>query len=109
MATKKQTFSDIELEWAEKQLQEWKDYVNAHPFATLADRIDTKSTKSGGVIRTVVATIEQQGKFLQETMKNYLSLLKEVDTMRKSESKKVEIRGKGELTLAQEKWLSNRK
>jgi len=109
MATKKSTFSDIELEWAEKQLEEWKDYVNAHPFSTLQDRIDTKTAKNGGIIRTVVATVEQQGKFLQETMKNYLALLKEVDAMREAEQKKVEVRGKGELSSQADKWLAGRK
>lgn len=110
MATgKKQTFSDIELEWAEKQLQEWRDYVNAHPLATLQDRIDQKTTKTGGIIRTVVATVEQQGKFIQDTMKNYLALLKEVDAMREAEAKKLEVRGKGELSSQAEEWAANRR
>ena len=109
MAASKKTFSDIELEWAEKQLQEWRDYVNAHPLAALQDRIDQKTAKNGGIIRTVVATIEQQGKFIQDTMKNYLALLKEVDAMREAEAKKLEVRGKGELSSQAEKWASERR
>jgi len=45
------------------------------------------------MIPMVVASIEQQGKFIQDTMKNYLSLLKEVDAMRAIEEAKKEARG----------------
>ena len=93
MAVKKGTFIDVELEWAEKQLAEWKEYVDAHPLAELADRVQNKQTANGGVIPMVVASIEQQGKFLQETMKNYLALLREVDMMREKEELKKEGRG----------------
>jgi hypothetical protein len=42
----------------------------------------------------VIASIEQQGKFLQETMKNYLALLQQVDNMRAmEEEKKIKARG----------------
>ena len=40
----------------------------------------------------VIASIEAQGKFVQETMKNYLQLLKEVDAMREKEESKKEAR-----------------
>lgn len=109
MATKKQTFAEIELEWAEKQLKEWKEYIDANPLHTLKDRIEYKPTARGGTIPMVVASIEQQGKFIQDTLKNYLALLKEVDAMREEEAKKVEVRGKAELSTQAEKWLQNRK
>lgn len=110
MATiKKQTFAEIELEWAEKQLKEWKEYIDNNPLHTLKDRIEWKPTAKGGMMPMVVASIEAQGKFIQETMKNYLSLLKEVEAMREAETKKVEVRGKGELSTQAEKWLQNRK
>lgn len=110
MATvKKQTFAEIELEWAEKQLKEWKEYIDNNPLHTLKDRIEWKPTSKGGTIPMVIASIEQQGKFIQDTLKNYLALLKEVDAMREAESKKVEIRGKGELSTQAEKWLQSRK
>ena len=43
----------------------------------------------------IVATIEAQGKYIQEMMKNYLSLLGEVNKMREVEEKKKEARGSG--------------
>lgn len=93
MAIKKTTFIDIELEWAEKQLATWKEYIDKNPINELQDRVEYKQTKTGGLMPMVVSTIENQGKFIQETMKNYLSLLKEVDVMREKEEIKKEARG----------------
>jgi hypothetical protein len=94
MAVAKKLFVGAELEWAEKQLQEWKDYVEAHPLATLKDRVGQKTTAKGGMIPYVISSIEQQGKFLQETMKMYLMLLSQVDQMRSmEEEKKIKARG----------------
>lgn len=90
---KKQVFIEVELEWAEQQLATWKAYVDNNPIHELKDRIEKKPTKNGGYIPMVVASIEQQGKFIQDTMKNYLALLKEVDTMRSAEEAKKEARG----------------
>lgn len=93
MAVKK-LFVGAELDWAEKQLSEWKEYIDSKPLVDLKDRIDYKPTAKGGVIPMVIASIEQQGKFIQETMKNYLALLKEVDNMRSmEEEKKIKARG----------------
>jgi hypothetical protein len=94
---KKQIFIDVELDFAEEQLSSWKAYVDANPMHTLKDRISFKETKNGGMIPMVVASIEQQGKFLQETMKNYLALLKEVNVMREAEEAKKEARGSGSV------------
>lgn len=109
MATKKQTYAEIELDWAEIQLQQWKEYIDNNPFHTLKDRIEWKPTSKGGTIPMVIASIEQQGKFIQDTLKNYLALLKEVEAMREAETKKVELRGKAELSTQAEQWLKNRK
>jgi hypothetical protein len=109
MAGKKQTFAEIELEWAEKQLKEWKAYIDNNPLHTLADRIEWKPTAKGGTIPMVIASIEQQGKFVQDTLKNYLALLKEVEQMREAEAKKVEVRGKAELSTQAEQWLKDRR
>ena len=57
----------------------------------------------------VVASIEAQGKFIQETMKNYLALLEVVDKLRSIEEAKVEVRGKGDLSGMAEEFLKNRK
>lgn len=93
MAVRKSTYIDVELEWAETQLASWKQYVDANPLHELKDRIEWKPTAKGGMLPMVIASIESQGKFVQETMKNYLSLLKEVDAMREKEESKKEARG----------------
>ena len=73
MAIKKTTFINAELEWAEEQLHSWKSYVDANPLHELKYRIEWKPTAKGGMLPMVIASIEAQGKFIQETMKNYLS------------------------------------
>ena len=97
MAIKKTTYTDVELEWAETQLSSWKQYVDANPLHELKDRIEWKPTAKGGVMPMVIASIEAQGKFVQETMKNYLLLLKEVDLMREKEEAKKEARGSSKV------------
>ena len=110
MSVRKNTYIDVELDWAEQQLSSWKEYVDANPLHTLEDRIKWKETKAGGAMPMVIASIEAQGKFVQETMKNYLALLKEVDVMReKQEAKKVETRGGAELGSMAEEFLKGRK
>lgn len=100
MATRKTNFIEIELQWAEEQLASWRKYVDDNPIHKLKDRIEYKTTKAGGVMPMVIASIETQGKFIQETIKNYLSLLKEVDIMReKEEAKKVASRGDKDVSL----------
>ena len=110
MATiKKTTYVNEELDWAEEQLNSWKAYVDANPLHELKDRIEWKPTAKGGMLPMVIASIEAQGKFIQETMKNYLALLEVVDKLREKEEAKVEIRGKGELSGAAEEFLKSRK
>ena len=88
MAVKKTTYINAELDWAEEQLVQWKAYVDANPLPSLKDRIEYKQTANGGSIPMVVASIESQGKFVQDTMKNYLALLATVDNLREREEKK---------------------
>lgn len=97
MAIKKTTFINAELEWAEEQLYSWKSYVDANPLHELKDRIEWKPTAKGGMLPMVIASIEAQGKFIQETMKNYLSLLEVVDKLRTQEEAKKEARGAGSV------------
>ena len=85
-----------ELDWAEKKLQEWQEYIDNNPIHLLLDRIEHEDTKTGSKVK-VVATIETQGKYIQEMMKNYLSLLGEVDKLREVEEQKQEARGRGEV------------
>lgn len=108
-APKKTTFISVELDWAEQQLSSWKEYVDANPMHTLKDRIEWKPTGKGGMLPMVIASIEQQGKFIQETMKNYLALLEVVDKLREKEEAKVDVRGNAELGSMAENFLKNRK
>lgn len=97
MATKKSFIVD-DLEWAEQQLSSWKSYVDANPLHELKDRIEWKATARGGAIPMVIASIEAQGKFIQETMKNYLILLDQVDKLReKEEAKQEAVKGNASI------------
>ena len=109
MAVTKTTYVNTELDWAEQQLSSWKEYVDANPLHLLKDRIEWKPTAKGGMLPMVIASIEAQGKFVQETMKNYLSLLEVVDKLRSIEEAKIEVRGKGEMSSMAEDFLKNRK
>jgi len=93
MAKKQNSYISTELEWAESQLATQRAYVDDNPLNELKDRIELKPTAKGGVIPMVIASIEQQGKFIQDTMKNYLALLEVVDKLREKEEQKKQVRG----------------
>lgn len=95
MAKKANNYITAELDFAEEQLASWKAYVLANPINELKDRIEWKPTSKGGMLPMVIASIESQGKFLQDTMKNYLSLLEVVNNLREKEEAKKEARGQG--------------
>ena len=94
MAIAKGTFINTELDWAEEQLSSWKAYMwISNPLHEIKDRIEWKPTAKGGLLPMVIASIEAQGKFIQETMKNYLALLEVVEKLREKEDAKKEARG----------------
>ena len=97
MAKKANNYITAELDFAEEQLASWKAYVLANPINELKDRIEWKPTSKGGMLPMVIASIESQGKFLQDTMKNYLSLLEVVNNLREKEEAKKEARGSGNV------------
>jgi len=110
MAVTKTTYVNAELDWAETQLTSWKNYVDANPLHEMKDRVEYKETRAGGVMPMIVATIEAQGKFVQETMKNYLALLEQVEKLReKEENKKVAVRGDVQLGSMADEFLTRRK
>lgn len=108
MATKKNSYITAELEFAEEQLETWKKYIQDNPIEEIVDRMDYKETKNGGMIRTVVQTKEAVIKSLRDTLKEYLALLEVVDRLREAESKKVETRGKSEISALAEEFLNKR-
>ncbi len=83
MATAKKIFIDVELDWAEWQLSEWKRFVDDNPFSKLEHELKGKT----------VITKQAQMKELRATLKDYLSLLKEVNEMRRAEEIKKEAKG----------------
>jgi len=85
---KKSNYINAELDWAEEQLASWKAYIDANPMHEIKDRQAWKETKTGGSMPVVIATIEAQGKYIQETMKNYLALLDVVNKLREAEEDK---------------------
>ena len=90
-------------------LQSGTNYAGVRAMS-IEDRIKWKETKAGGAMPMVIASIEAQGKFVQETMKNYLALLEQVEKLReKEEAKVVPIRGGGELGSMAEDFLKGRK
>ncbi|HPR92271.1 MAG TPA: hypothetical protein PLR64_03405 [Candidatus Dojkabacteria bacterium] len=105
---KKNSYITDDLLWAEEQLESWKEYVSNNPINKLKDRIEWKTTKTGGTLPLVVSSIEAQGKFIQETMKNYLSLLEVVDKLREREEAKIESRGKDKITGQANKWIKTK-
>jgi len=110
MAVRKNNYITAELDWSEEQLSSWKQYVDANPLHMLKDRIEWKPTAKGGTMPMVIASIESQGKFVQETMKNYLALLEQVDKLReKEEAKAVPVRGDVQLGSMAEEFLKGRK
>jgi hypothetical protein len=109
MAVRKNNYITAELDWSEEQLSSWKQYVDANPLHMLKDRIEWKPTAKGGTMPMVIASIESQGKFVQETMKNYLALLEQVDKLReKEEAKAVPVRGDVQLGSMAEDFLKGR-
>mgnify|MGYP001552234813 CR=1 FL=1 len=99
MAGKKNSFITDDLLWAETQLASWKAYVDTHPIESLTHQ---------QVGKTVI-TIQVQGKFIQETLKNYLSLLEVVDKLREREESKVKAKGDATISTLAEQWVEERK
>lgn len=95
MATGKNKFENVELEWAERQLKTWQAYTDAHPFEEMQDRTKLRPTKGGGTVLEVVATIEAQQKNIRDTMKDYLALYEIVKRLRKSDEDRGPETGRG--------------
>ncbi len=94
---KKSNYIDIDLDWAEETIVAWKSYIDAHPLHKLKDRKDGDKT---------VATIETQGKYIQETMRNCLALLGEIKALREVEDvKKSTPRGEQALSPMEERMI----
>lgn len=102
---KANTYINADLDWAEAQLQQWRDYVDANPIGQLDDRWGKKEMPRGGHTWVVTATREQQIKCVQDTMVKYLQLLEVVDNLREKAAKKIELRGDAEANSMMKNML----
>lgn len=91
--TKKNNYATAELDFAEEQLDQWKEYIEANPIPTLEDRWGKKEMPKGGHTWVVTATKEQQIKSVQDTLTRYLQLVEVVKRLRTEEEQKKEARG----------------
>jgi uncharacterized membrane protein YjdF len=95
MATQKNKYAHVKLEWAKKQIETWMNYVDANPFDKMEDRTKFRPTKGGGMVLEVVATIEAQQKSVRETVKDYLALLEVVKKLEKEDEDNGPDTGRG--------------
>lgn len=103
MATKKNTYIDMDLEWLEMKAEEQRAYVDANPLPSLTDRMAYKETRGGGSIPMCIASIEQQHKNIRETLKDYALIIEVIARLREKESaKKTIARGDATLTPLEE-------
>ena len=99
MASKKNKYILADLEWAEKKLNEWKNYVDKTPFNKMEDRWGYKTTSNGGVTHIIVSTIEQQQKAYRDTMKDIMEILPRINELREQEEKTKAIQTRGDQDI----------
>lgn len=98
--TKKNNYITADLDFAEDQLSKWRKYLDENPYDEASDRKEMQMTKTGGSFYTVVQTKEAIQKSLRDTTKEYLAMVEIVNKLREAEeAKKVEARGKQEVTM----------
>lgn len=96
MAVKKaNNYISTELDFAESQLVNWKEYIETNPIDKIVDRWGKKEMPKGGYAHVVTATAESQIKCVQDTLTRYLQLLEVVNNLREKEDAKKEARGSG--------------
>ena len=78
MSTKKPTYIDLELDWLEKKFEQMRQAVDNYDLTNLQDRLDQKPTKNGGVVRTVIASKEDQLKAVMFIMEKLPKLLQSI-------------------------------
>mgnify|MGYP001581467610 CR=1 FL=1 len=108
MATKKNNYVSVELEFAERQLEEWRKYMEDNPINEIKDRWGKKEMPKGGHTMVVTSTAENQIKCVQDTLAKYLQLLEVVDKLREKEQAKMESRGKGIISSQADEWLKSK-
>ena len=59
MTNKKNSYVSAELDFAEKSLEQWRQYIEANPIDQVEDRWGKKEMPKGGFTWVVTATKEQ--------------------------------------------------
>jgi len=95
MAKKANSYISTELDFAESQLVNWREYIETNPIDKIEDRWGKKEMPKGGYAHVVTATAEAQIKCVQDTLTRYLQLLEVVNNLREKEDAKKEARGSG--------------
>ena len=96
-----------ELSWLEQKANSIKEYVDDNPYHKVVDRSTTKYAKTGEPYEEVVQKIEAIHKSLRDAMKDYASLLGQIDKLREEEKRKeVEARGSTEMNSRMKKLVN---
>jgi hypothetical protein len=97
--SKKTNYILADLEWIEQKLNEMKGYVDNHPFSSLVDRTEIVMSAKGTPVIKITANVETQMRELRATLKDYLSMLPEINRLRAERAdSQIELRGGGEMS-----------
>lgn len=97
MATRKNTYIEMELDWLDLRAEELRLYCESNPITEITDRV---------VSGRVVQKKENIIKCIRETLHDYIKIVEAISNLReKEESKKQAIRGSGELTPLEERRI----
>lgn len=97
--SKKDNLAEYELDFLDMKLRELKDYIEANPLSSIADRMAYKETRTGGVIPICIANKEAQRKDLTQALKDYAEIVRTVKSLREiEEAKQKQVRGNQNLS-----------
>lgn len=100
MTTKRNSFINIDLDFAEEQLAKWKQWLLDNPYDKIEDRKEMQKTKTGGAFLAVVQTKEAIQKVHRDTLKDYLAMCDVLEKLRQAEeTKSLNIKGKDEDSI----------
>jgi len=102
-----QNYINLELDTLEQRLQELKEYLNDNPAHKVSDRWGTKLIK-GEEVDYVIQTKENILKCVRESMKDYASLLDQINKLREVEEQKIKTRGDKEIPQIAKGFLTKK-
>lgn len=88
-----------ELDWLETKIKDMRAFVDNRPFEKLTDRTEVVMSAKGTPVIKITATIEAQVRELRATLKDFISMLADVNRLRQERAEtQIEIRGGGEIS-----------